>query len=316
MSALLAMLCATLALPGSQAANELKLPADELGQVMVLMYHQIKGPDAVISAKDVYSTSSTRFKENLEKLYAEGYYSITARDFVEGKFDVPAGKTPVVITFDDGAPGQFAKMNGQWDPKSAVGIMNELYAKHPDFGRAGTFYLNELGEQKHPGIKTILEEMVALGYELGNHTVSHPQLSKLDQEGTMKEIANLQAWIDSLIPGYTVKTMALPFGIYPQETAWAADGEYNHVTYHHEALFKVGAEPSVSPFSQKFKPLHIARVRASDPVWFDKYMEMFEKNPSLRFISDGDPLLITVPESKKNQLSSELPSHLRVTVRQ
>jgi peptidoglycan/xylan/chitin deacetylase (PgdA/CDA1 family) len=307
-----------LALSANQAlaAHELNLPPNEMGQVMVLMYHQIKAPGTTISPKDVYSTNATLFRENLEKLYGEGYYLINVRDLIDGTINVPLGKTPVALTFDDGAPGQFTKINGSWDPNSAVGIINDIYEKHPDFGRAGSFYLNELGEKKHPDIKATLQEMVTLGFELGNHTVDHPELNKLDQTGTEKEIANLQAWIDSLVPGYHVRTMALPFGIYPKETSWAEDGEYNNVKYHHEALLAVGAEPSVSPYSKAFRPMHIARVRASDPEWFNRYVELFERSPSLRFVSDGDPKLVTVPESKKSQLRTDLPSALHVFIRQ
>ena len=53
---------------------------------------------------------------------------------------------PIVFTFDDGTKGQFNLIKSGDElianPKSAVGIMEEFYIKHPDFGLNGTFYIN------------------------------------------------------------------------------------------------------------------------------------------------------------------------------
>lgn len=259
------------------------IQASRMGNVMVLMYHKIGYPETT------WCRTPEKFQEDLELLYKKNYYLVNLVDLVQGTMNVPVGKTPVVLTFDDLAPGQVALKNGVWDPQSAVGMIEEMYAKHPDFGRAGSFYINP---KKDIDIKKMLKEMVRLGYEIGNHTYSHPKLKILSQEQVAKEIVMLQNWVQSFIPGYTIKTMALPHGVYPQVDRWAVQGEYAGASYNHIALLKVGSEPSVSPFSKKFNPYKISRVRASE--LFD---HPEEKN-SLAYIRNAIAYFEKYPEKK------------------
>ena len=54
--------------------------------------------------------------------------------------------------------------------------------------------------------------------------------------------------------------------------------------------------PSVSPFSATFKPLHIDRIEVSGDS-LRSILAHFAKHPELRYVSDGDPDTISVPES-------------------
>ena len=301
------------------SANELNLPPNELGKVMVLMYHRIGGPEST------WSRTPQKFREDLEMLYKKGYYLINLIDLVEGKINVPKGKTPVVLTFDDTAAGQINFINETWDPECAVGMINEIFQRHPDFGRAGSFYLNPKNENKTENafLKEALPAMVKLGYELGNHTVTHPHLNVLSQEKVEKEIAGVQEWVEKLVPGYSLKTMAMPHGIFPKDINWAKEGTYNGVSYHMKAFLKVGADAAVSPYSSRFNSLAIPRLRASEK--FDRpsdgrmyYMigniEAFDKNPSLRFISDGDPSTVTVPAKRAKELHQNVKKYFEVIV--
>ncbi len=288
---------------GRGEAREARAP-NELGKVMVLMYHQIREPEGE------WVRTPENFRSDLQRLYERGYTLVNLVDLVEGKINVPVGRTPVVLTFDDSAVGQFSKIDGKWSPNSAVGMIQGMYERHPEFGRAGSFYLNpdRRGSTAWSGM---LKEMVEMGFELGNHTVTHPQLKKLDQAGVEREIAGLQSWVQLNVPGYVIKTMALPFGIYPKVDAWAAEGESRGVRYRHLGLLEVGAGPSVSPYSRKFKPLHIPRIRGSAP-YFDQALKYFDEHPELRFYSDGDSRKVTAPERLRQELSDSLPGDLKV----
>jgi peptidoglycan/xylan/chitin deacetylase (PgdA/CDA1 family) len=319
---ILATALVVLASHSTFAANELSQAPNELGKVMVLMYHHI------VPKEDTWSRTPEKFREDLEVLYSKGYYLVNLVDLVEGNLNVPKGKTPVVLTFDDTAPGQIGKINGKWDPKTAVGIINDMYEKHPDFGRAGSFYLNPKSEDPGkkgsiPGLKDDLKEMVELGYELGNHTVSHPHLSDLDQTAVEKEIAGVQAWVEKAVPGYKIRTMAMPHGIYPKEESWAYEGSFNGVHFKNIALLKVGSDPSVSPFSNKFRPYRIARVRGSEKLdkpndyalaYIRGAISFFDKNSGQRYISDGNPNTVTVPANRLNEVRSDLPKGLTVKI--
>jgi hypothetical protein len=120
---------------------------NELGRIPVLEYHLIGERDSR------WSRNWERFARDLELLHARGYRPITVRQMVSGDFDLPAGLSPVVITFDDASPGQFRYIedNGQLkvDPRSAVGIWDAFAAKHPEWKGRGTFCVLTAANEGH-----------------------------------------------------------------------------------------------------------------------------------------------------------------------
>jgi hypothetical protein len=310
-------------LSGEAFAIGAKLPPNELGTIMFLMYHQIKSPE-----RD-YIRSAEGFRRDLEDLYNRGYRLAHLNDVVDGKITTDEGRTPVVLTFDDASYGQINKIvkNGEeiWDPDSAIGIILDFAKKHPDMGVAGTFYVNpfyaHMDKKNSARWASWMKEMVELGFEFGNHTLTHANLKKdaTTQAQIEKEVALCQAWVHQYLPDYHMRSMALPFGIYPAETQWVVNGSYKGETYHHDTLMKVGANPSVSPYSKRFDPLHIARVRGQEktgdlPV-SGYWIEYLDKHPEQRFVSDGNPATITIPASARGSLKSDLPSQFKVIVR-
>jgi hypothetical protein len=116
-----------------------QLPPNGLGRVMILEYHKIDYPEAR------WTRTPENFRRDLETLYAKGYRLIALGDLLDGRIVLPAGTTPIVLTFDDSSPGQFRyiEQNGVLaiDPKSAIGILEAFTREHPDFGRAATFFV-------------------------------------------------------------------------------------------------------------------------------------------------------------------------------
>ena len=113
------------------------LKVNELGKIMILMYHDIGEPE------DIWVRTPENFRKDLQTLYDKGYRAISMKDYIEGNIDTPPGTTPVVITFDDGTKGQFNILDedGEFviNPDSAVGILEEFNKEHPDFGLKATF---------------------------------------------------------------------------------------------------------------------------------------------------------------------------------
>src|SRR5690606_10486346 len=110
--------------------------------VMVLMYHRILSdePDNDLNRKP------ETFHNDLKLLRENNYYPVTALDFVQNNMDVPAGKTPVVITFDDALPSQFQVETGtdgqpHIAPDCAVGIMETFNKQHSDWPTKATFFV-------------------------------------------------------------------------------------------------------------------------------------------------------------------------------
>src|SRR5437870_8244905 len=81
---------------------------NEAGSVMVLMYHDVLGT----KPNNDLNRTPDQFRQDLEDFYKRKYYPTTALEFVTNKMDVPAGKTPVVLTFDDARLSQFNVTTG------------------------------------------------------------------------------------------------------------------------------------------------------------------------------------------------------------
>ncbi len=293
------------------AGNGESLPPNELGRIMVLEYHLIGYPEAQ------WRRTPENFRKDLEMLYKNDYYPIPLQDLVNGNIKTPAGKTPFVITFDDSSAGQFRYLKKgdrlEIDPQSGVGIMERFKREHPDFPLTATFYVlpgtgrNQrlFGQEEY--IQEKLDFLVQNGYEIGNHSYWHENLGKVDDIAVQKQLALAVKEIQSFVPGYQVRSFALPYGIHPKNRILARRGEYQGTKYHHNSVMLVGSGPVPSPYSAEFNSYKMERIQAGDTPWGPKsYVERYQKNPSLRFVSDGDPIKITIPKDLHGKLSQKL----------
>ncbi|WP_350343334.1 polysaccharide deacetylase family protein [Proteinivorax tanatarense] len=285
-----------------------KIQPNEAGQIMVLMYHSIAPEEGT------WTRTPENFRNDLENLYHEGYRLVPLRDVILGDIDIEAGKTPVVLTFDDGTLGHFnyIKKDGELviDPDSAVGIILEINEKYPDFGTAATFYINSNPFRQPEFAERKLRDLVNFGMDIGNHTYNHMNMSEHGSKEIQKQMAKVQELVNKSLPDYSVDTLALPFGIWPQEQyrRFAISGEYEGITYENIGVLEVGSHPSFSPFHKDFDPLSIPRVRASYEEGYGHFKFFFnnyQKDPSNRYISDGDSDYITVPEELEDKIDMD-----------
>jgi peptidoglycan/xylan/chitin deacetylase (PgdA/CDA1 family) len=293
------------------------LTPNELGRVMILEYHKIDYPE------ERWTRTPENFRRDLETLYVKGYRLINLGDLLDRKIQIPAGTTPVVLTFDDSSPGQFryVEANGsvQIDPKSAIGVLEAFIAEKPDFGRGGTFYVlpgaskpNRLFNQpEYEGKK--LQYLVSHGYEIGNHTLWHANLGKYPEATVRAQVAEAQVWIQRHVPDYKTRSLALPHGVYPPDVSWVLHGSAKGTTYNHDAVLMVAGGAAPSPFSRAFDPVRLPRIQAVERD-LAYWLNYFDKNPHERFVSDGDANSVTVPAANRDRLRAELRS-LRVVER-
>ena len=298
---------------GYDAVDPASVNANELGQIMVLMYHHIREPEAE------WSRTPDNFRRDLEVLYEEGFRPIRLIDYARGDIQVPAGMTPVVITFDDGNNNNFNMIqdsSGEWtiDPDSAVGIMMNFHEKNPDFKPHATFFINggtPFGQADWVDYK--LNFLVQNGMDIGNHTETHLHLGDASAERLQQELARIQMLVNRYVTDYTVNTFALPFGSRPKEEATAPyviSGTHEGVTYTNEAVLEVGWDPYHSPFHKNFNPHKIRRVRASetkvDGVGLYDWLATFESGGRSRYISDGNPGTVAIPSGWEEFLAEDL----------
>ncbi|SCG82614.1 polysaccharide deacetylase [Proteiniborus sp. DW1] len=291
---------------------DLSLKPNEAGQIMVLMYHNIGEEEAE------WVRTPENFKKDLKTLYEKGYRPISLEDFVNNNIDVEAGLTPVVLTFDDGNQNNFniIEKDGQKivDPNSAVGILEEFNKEYPDFPLKATFFVFGENPFRQPELLEYkLNYLIEKGFDIGNHTVGHNDMSKISDPNKIQEYIGKQAaFLESLIPGYKVNTYALSYGARPKDKSlypYLQKGEFEGKSYENIAILNVGWDPSVSPIDKAFDPYAIHRIRASetkvDGVGMYDWLTVFDKNPERRFISDGNPDIVTVPKKFEEKVDKE-----------
>ncbi|MGM0366810.1 MAG: polysaccharide deacetylase family protein [Actinomycetota bacterium] len=283
----------------------LRYKPNELGQVMVLMYHQIGDTESE------WMRTPQNFRKDLINLYQNGYRLVNLLDYVRGNIDIEAGKSPVIITFDDATQGQLdfqeTSQGFELDPDCAVAILEDFCSDYPDFGRGATFYIyypNPFRQEQH--IEDKLKFLARKGYEIGNHTYSHANLSLLSDEDALMEIALNGKKTNDFLPGYEVRSLSLPYGQYPNNRDILAGGNYMEYNYTNEAVLLVGSNPAPSPFSIEFDPSGIPRIRASETMVENSgiydWLNFFKKYPERQYISDGNTAAVAVPREAEDSL--------------
>jgi hypothetical protein len=259
------------------------LPPNHNGRIPVLEYHVIGG------AKDaLYTRTAASFKADLEDVYRRGYRPITIAQMLDKNFtDVPAGMSPVVFVFDDASPEQFSYIEGAdgsltIDPTSGIGIWEDFMKTHPGWKNRGTFCLlngasaghNFFGDgPKYHGQKKAwrfqkVKWLADQGFELCDHTVWHMMLNKYPDAAVQQQIAGNMMAIDSAAPGYKIRTLALPYGLWPKNHELAWQGTWTDPKtgqahpYHFDAVLEVAGGPSRSPYDPAFNPHSVPRIQA------------------------------------------------------
>ncbi len=204
-------------LPWNTATRDDPPEGGRANDTLVLCYHAVseewRGPLAVTPAA---------LEEQLRRLGELGFRAIT---FAEAIAHAQPGKT-VVITFDDGyrSVSKLAKpildrlgmtatvfvpsdLIGLEQPMSWPGIEHWLRGPRAD----------ELTPMSWPEAAAL----VADGWEIGSHTRTHPQLTKLDDERLREELVGSRQEIEARL-GRPCETLAFPYGDADRRVAEAA----------------------------------------------------------------------------------------------
>jgi peptidoglycan/xylan/chitin deacetylase (PgdA/CDA1 family) len=189
-----------------------------------------------------------RFRAQLELLLGAGFRFVTLADLVReaGGSEPPAGLA--AVTFDDGMRNNHEVA---WPILAEYAIPATVYVtigfidgSSPWIGAGGDGAM--MSEDQ-------LRELAAAGWELGAHTMTHPDMSKLGYEQCLAEIRDSAHGLQR-ISGGAVETFAYPFGRYgPEAIAAARDA---------------GMLAAVTTGSGSWDPFELTRamVGAADPL--------------------------------------------------
>ena len=138
------------------------------------------------------------FRNELQTLYDNNFSLVSLKSWVDGTFNVPPGKKPLIITMDDlwFANQLFIQPDGIPSELSGIGILWKFSQEHPDFGFhvAGFAIMGDklyaykqvedeffTGDNETWNSKTWKKELGATiawaidhGVEVYNHTLLHP----------------------------------------------------------------------------------------------------------------------------------------------
>jgi peptidoglycan/xylan/chitin deacetylase (PgdA/CDA1 family) len=294
------------ATPAPPAIDYATLKPNELGTIPVVMYHEIAGVK-----NDKMHRTVASFQKDLQLLYDNNYRPVNLSDAVKGRIDVPAGKKPVVLTFDDSRKSQFilteTNTEQQIDPQCAVGILEDFSKEHPDWSRKATFFVlpaaknnvDSFGQKGLGGQK--MEYLQGAGYEIGNHTYLHKSLRSMTALQIQEALGRANNEILKAYPGTKISVFAVPMGQYPHnKKLWGLlkAGTYKGTPYNHVGVMDAAWRPMYSPFSKKFNAIRLERITPEDINFGLAYwVKQLEKNQT-SYVSDGDPTYVTYPSSE------------------
>lgn len=153
------------------AGPQISGDAARRARIPILMYHVIATPPAGQPMSELW-VPPARFRSQMQALRREGYEAVTMDQATNAWRDGAAlPEQPIVLTFDDGYLSQ----------STAAGpVLEEL-------GWVGVLYLTT--RNVGPTIKEgSVRKLMKAGWELGAHTVTHPDLTTLDAAGLQREL--------------------------------------------------------------------------------------------------------------------------------
>jgi hypothetical protein len=285
---------------------------NEMGRIMVLEYHLITDRNSA------YARERGQFRKDLELLYNRGYRPVNMSDVLDKKLNLPRGLSPVVMVFDDASPEQFRyiEKNGKLeiDPTSGLGIWLDFRKTHPDWDNKAVYCLlsgasaghNFFGDRGIQGQKSNwrfrkVKWLADNGFELCDHTLWHAQLNKFSDAFVQEQIARNALAIDSAVPGYKIRAMALPQGLWPKNRALANKGSWTDpktgktVSYDWPVVFEVAGGPMRSPYDPAFNPAKTPRIQVIGNA-IESMINKLEQSGNM-YISDGNPSVVAKPAS-------------------
>ena len=176
--------------------------------IPILMYHVVQVPPPHAPYPELYVTPAL-FAAQMAALKSAGYQPITlAQAYAIWQGEAAAPAHPIVLSFDDGY----------------VGVFNNAVPLLKAYGWPAVLNL-QVGRLNIPGGLTTgqVKTMIADGWEVDDHTVTHPDLNLVSPARLQAEVAGAAATLRHLF-GVPVQFFCYPAGDYDAGVVAAVKG--------------------------------------------------------------------------------------------
>lgn len=178
----------------------------------ILCYHGVSAKPPQPDRHGLYVTTA-QFEEHLDYIEAQGYRLVSVSQLWSHMQSGADVSRLASITFDDGfastvreAMPILAERGGSSSMYVSTGLLGGPHPRMP--------------ETEIMGASDALE-LLAMGMEVGGHTVDHPYLPSLPYNEMLDQLRRSRAFLEDLL-GQPVKTMAYPFGAFDENVIRAA----------------------------------------------------------------------------------------------
>ncbi len=184
-----------------------------VSRFIILMYHMISEPRTLADTRQACPTKL--FEKHLKLLLKMGYIPISIDQV--GKYyaeNIPLPDKAVLITLDDGFEDNYLNA---FHILQLYNVPAIIYLATGFIGQTNKWMPAPTYSQRKMLSWTQIQEMSSCGIQFGSHTVSHPQLTQLDDGSVSEELIQSKQIIEDRL-GLECMHFAYPYGLLTEKT--------------------------------------------------------------------------------------------------
>lgn len=207
--------------------------------IPILMYHHVKEPKDPAGDKIDYNLSvpTSVFSQQMASLSLRGYGTVSTKELFSTD-----QSNKIILTFDDGYKD----------------VITNAFPVMQNYGFKGTVFVivGSIGKDDYMTLED-LKTLRDAGWEIGSHTLSHPDLAKASPEKAQREITESKARLEADL-GITIDTICYPSGRYSPEVLTTVQDSGYH--------FAVTTKPGRSNLRSDAYTLKRVRINGPDSL--------------------------------------------------
>jgi peptidoglycan/xylan/chitin deacetylase (PgdA/CDA1 family) len=179
------------------------IPKTSTTTIPILVYHKISKPTIFLQQGNTKNTGkfnvqSDVFEAQIKYVIDQGYTLLTMQELIKDEQSNTLPQKPISITFDDGWRGQY---------ENALPILTKYHIR-------ATFYIytGVIGSLAYMTWDD-LHALVNLNMEIGDHSKSHPRLTKIDPSKLDEELVQSKHTLERNLH-VSITDFAYPYGNY------------------------------------------------------------------------------------------------------